>query len=166
MEPLVDIVFEDERWEAFGLEALVEPAVRAVFAELGLAEAGFTLCLMGCNDARILELNGDFRGKAKPTNVLSWPSEERGAGVGEVPDLPQPGPADDPESLGDIALSYDTCALEATEAGKPLADHVTHLIVHGLLHLLGYDHIRAADGDLMEATEVRILARLGLSDPY
>ena len=166
MEPLVDIVFEDERWKAFGLEALVEPAVRAVFAELGLAEAGFTLCLMGCNDARILELNGDFRGKAKPTNVLSWPSEERGAGVGEVPDLPQPGPADDPESLGDIALSYDTCALEATEAGKPLADHVTHLIVHGLLHLLGYDHIRAADGDLMEATEVRILARLGLSDPY
>ena len=166
MEPLVDIVFEDERWEAFGLEALVEPAVRAVFADLGLAEAGFTLCLMGCNDARILELNGDFRGKAKPTNVLSWPSEERGAGVGEVPDLPQPGPADDPESLGDIALSYDTCALEATEAGKPLADHVTHLIVHGLLHLLGYDHIRAADGDLMEATEVRILARLGLSDPY
>ncbi|MDO8983491.1 rRNA maturation RNase YbeY [Cypionkella sp.] len=166
MEPLVDIVFEDARWEALGLQSLAEPAVRASFAELGLAEGGFTLCLMGCNDARILELNGDFRGKAKPTNVLSWPSEERGADAGEVPDLPQPGSADDPESLGDIAISYDTCALEATEAGKPLAEHVTHLIVHGLLHLLGYDHIRAADGDLMEATEVRILARLGLSDPY
>ncbi len=166
MEPLVDIVIEDDRWEAFGLEALATDAVRAAFAELGLAEAGFTLCLMGCDDARILELNGDFRGKAKPTNVLSWPSEERGAAEGEAPDLPEPGEVDDPESLGDIAISYDTCAAEAAEAGKPMADHVSHLIVHGLLHLLGYDHIRAADGDLMEATEVRILARLGLSDPY
>jgi len=83
-----------------------------------------------------------------------------------VPDLPEPGAPDDPESLGDIAMSYDTCAAEAAEAGKPMADHVSHLIVHGLLHLLGYDHIRVADGDLMEAAEVRILARLGLSDPY
>lgn len=166
MEPLVDIVIEDDRWADFGLEALATPAVRAAFAELGLPEAGFTLCLMGCDDARILELNGDFRGKAKPTNVLSWPSEERGAAEGELPDLPEPGDADDPESLGDIAISYDTCAAEAAEAGKPMADHVTHLVVHGLLHLLGYDHIRAGDGDLMEAAEVRILARLGLSDPY
>ncbi|GLS86366.1 endoribonuclease YbeY [Cypionkella aquatica] len=166
MEPLVDIVFEDARWESFGLPALADPAVRAVFAELGLAEAGFTLCLMGCDDARILELNGDFRGKAKPTNVLSWPSEERGAAEGAVPDLPEPGEPDDAESLGDIAISYDTCAREAAEAAKPMTDHVSHLIVHGVLHLLGYDHIRAADGDLMEAVEVRILARLGLSDPY
>jgi probable rRNA maturation factor len=98
---------------------------------------------------------------------LSWPSEERGAEVaGDVPDAPEPGEADDPESLGDIAISYDTCAAEAVAAGKPLEDHVTHLVVHGLLHLLGYDHVRDADGDLMEATEVRILARLGLSDPY
>lgn len=166
MEPLVDIVIEDARWEAFGLEPLALRAVQAGFAALGLPEAGFTLCLMGCDDARILELNGDFRGKAKPTNVLSWPSEERGADAGSVPDLPEPGAADDPESLGDIAMSYDTCAAEALAAGKPMADHVTHLVVHGLLHLLGYDHIRAEDGDLMEATEVRILARLGLSDPY
>lgn len=166
MEPLVDIVIEDARWEAFGLEVLATAAVHAAFAELGLAETGFTLCLMGCDDARILELNGDFRGKAKPTNVLSWPSEERGVATGEVPDLPEAGEADDPEHLGDIAISYDTCATEAAEAGKPVADHVTHLVVHGLLHLLGYDHIDDADADLMEATEVRILARLGLSDPY
>src|SRR3989338_7160052 len=120
MEPLVDIVLEDARWEAFGLEALAERAALAALEELGFGAEGFSFCVMGCDDARILELNGDFRGKAKPTNVLSWPSE----------------------------------------------DHVTHLVVHGLLHLLGYDHVRDADGDLMEATEVRILARLGLSDPY
>jgi probable rRNA maturation factor len=167
MEPLVDIVLEDDRWEAFGLEALADKAARAALDELGFGVEGFSFCVMGCDDARILELNGDFRGKAKPTNVLSWPSEERGAEVaGDLPEAPEPGEADDPESLGDIAISYDTCAAEAEAAGKPLADHVTHLVVHGLLHLLGYDHVRDADGDLMEATEVRILARLGLSDPY
>lgn len=166
MEPLVDIVLEDDRWDAFGLDALATAAVRAAFAELRLAEAGFSLCLMGCDDARILELNGDFRGRAKPTNVLSWPSQERGVAAGQIPDLPEAGDAEEPEHLGDIAISYDTCATEAAEAGKPMAEHVTHLVVHGLLHLLGYDHIEDADADLMEATEVRILARLGLSDPY
>ncbi len=167
MEPLVDTVIEDDRWEAFGLDALADRAIRAALAELDLAPEGFTLCLMGCDDARILELNGDFRGKAKPTNVLSWPSDERGArGEGGTPEAPEPGDEDDPESLGDIAISYDTCAREAAEAGKPLADHVTHLVVHGLLHLLGYDHVREGDAALMEGTEVRILARLGLSDPY
>ena len=167
MEPLVDIVIEDDRWEAFGLEALADRAVRAALDELGLDAGGFTLCLMGCDDARILELNGDFRGKAKPTNVLSWPSEERGAEAeGGTPDAPEPGDEDEPEALGDIAISYDTCAAEAAEAGKPLTDHVTHLVVHGFLHLLGFDHIRDGDAARMEATEVRILARLGLSDPY
>lgn len=167
MEPLVDIVVEDDRWEAFGLEALADRAVRAALDQLALPHEGFTLCLMGCDDARILELNGDFRGKAKPTNVLSWPSEERASDdEGGVPEAPEPGDADDPEPLGDIAISYDTCATEAVEAGKPMADHVTHLVVHGLLHLLGYDHIRDGDATLMEATEVRILAQLGLSDPY
>ena len=167
MEPLVDTVIEDDRWEAFGLDPLATRAALAAMAELGLPTEGFTLCLMGCDDARILELNGDFRGKAKPTNVLSWPSDERAARVeGGTPEAPEPGDEDDPESLGDIAISYDTCAAEAALAGKPLADHVTHLVVHGVLHLLGYDHIRDGDATLMETTEVRILARLGLSDPY
>jgi probable rRNA maturation factor len=112
-----------------------------------------------------MELNGDFRGKAKPTNVLSWPSEER-ATPGEVPELPQAGEADDPEHLGDIAISYETCAAEAEAADKPMRDHVTHLVVHGFLHLLGYDHVQDVDATVMEATEVRILARMGLSDPY
>ena len=108
---------------------------------------------MGCDDARIAELNGDFRDKPQPTNVLSWPSEERGAAQpGAAPALPT-GP--DPE-LGDIAIAYETCAREAAEQGKPMADHVTHLIVHAVLHLLGYDHIRDADATLMEATEVEI----------
>ena len=167
MEPLVDTVIEDPRWEAIDLPARAETAARAAFAELGLAPEGFLLCVMGCDDARIAELNSEFRQKGKPTNVLSWPSEERAAETpGTRPDLPDPGERDDPEELGDIAIAWETCEREAVEQGKPMADHVTHLVVHAVLHLLGYDHIDEADAELMEATEIAALARLGVADPY
>jgi probable rRNA maturation factor len=164
---LVETVIEDARWEGFGLSARAERAGRAVLVGVGLPVEGFSVSLMGCDDARIAVLNADFRGKPAPTNVLSWPSDERGAEyAGEAPDLPQPGEADDPESLGDIAIAWETCAREAEEQGKPMSDHVTHLIVHGVLHLLGYDHVEEEDAALMEGLEVRILASLGVSDPY
>lgn len=167
MEPLVDVVIEDPRWQDFDLENCAERSVLAVFAELGLPETGFTLCLMGCDDARIAVLNGDFRAKPIATNVLSWPSQERSAeNPGDTPDLPDAGTADDPEHLGDIAIAYDTCLAESLAADKPMREHVIHLIAHGLLHLLGYDHIRDADGDLMEAIETRVMVRLGLTNPY
>ncbi|MCU0817215.1 MAG: rRNA maturation RNase YbeY [Cypionkella sp.] len=167
MEPLVDCIIEDDRWEALGLEPLADRAVRAALAHLGLGAEGYTLCLMACDDARIAELNAEFRGKPTPTNVLSWPSEERGAeSPGAEPDLPEPGPAEMPEELGDLAISWETCGAEAEAAGKPMADHVTHLIIHGFLHLLGYDHIDDADAEVMEGHEVAILASLGLDSPY
>jgi len=164
---LVETVIEDTRWEGFGLSALAEGAARAALTALGLPATGFQIGLMGCDDARIALLNADFRGKPQPTNVLSWPSEERGAEfVGELPLPPRPGVEDDPESLGDIAIAWETCEREAAEQGKAMAGHVTHLIVHGVLHLLGYDHIEDEDAALMEGLEVRILASLGVSDPY
>jgi probable rRNA maturation factor len=164
---LVETLIEDARWEAFGLPALAERASRATLAALEMPGEGFMVSLMGCDDARIAALNADFRGKPQPTNVLSWPSEERAAETpGGMPDLPEPGSVDDPESLGDIAIAWETCAREAEAAVKPMQDHVTHLVVHGVLHLLGFDHIDEADAARMEALEVRILATLGLSDPY
>ncbi len=167
MDSLVETVIEDARWQAFGLDQAAERAARAVLAGLGLPEAGFQISVLGCDDARIAVLNADFRGKPQPTNVLSWPSEERAAEViGAEPERPEPGAPDDPESLGDIAIAWETCAREAGEQGKPMADHVLHLMVHGVLHLLGYDHVEDEDATLMEAHEVRILAQLGVSDPY
>lgn len=167
MEPLVDCVIEDARWDGLGLEPLSLRAASAVLAALALPEAGFTLCVMGCDDARISVLNAEFRGKPTPTNVLSWPSEDLAEdGPGAAPARPVPGEAEAPWSLGDIAISYDTCAREAEAAGKPLGDHVTHLVVHGVLHLLGYDHIDDADAAVMEKHEVAILATLGVDDPY
>ena len=167
MEALVDCVIEDARWDGLGLEALALRAASAAMEGLELPQKGFTLCLMGCDDARISVLNAEFRGKPQPTNVLSWPSEDLSEDVpGAVPARPLAGDEAEPWSLGDIAISYDTCAREAEAAGKPMADHVTHLVVHGVLHLLGYDHIDDADAALMEKHEVAILATLGVDDPY
>jgi probable rRNA maturation factor len=167
MTALVDTVIEDARWEAFGLPVLAERAARAALAGLGHAAEGLEIALLGCDDARIAVLNAAFRGKPAPTNVLSWPAWDLSPeSPGAAPLAPQAGTADAPESLGDIALAWETCAREAEAQGKPLADHVTHLVVHGVLHLLGHDHVEAADAAVMEAAEVRILASLGISDPY
>lgn len=159
----VDVLIEDRRWSAVDLEALAARAAQAVFAQLGLAADQWELSLLACNDARIADLNADFRGKPSPTNVLSWPSEERGAeDDGSAPDLPE-GP--DPE-LGDVAIAFETCKREAEDLGKDMPDHVMHLLVHGILHLLGYDHIRDQDATLMEGLETQILAEMGIADPY
>lgn len=160
----VDVVIEDARWSEVNIEALAETATDAALDGLGLEPSVFEVSLLACDDTRIAALNTDFRAKPQPTNVLSWPSDERSAmAEGEAPVAPAL-PQD--AELGDIAISYDTCAAEADAAGKPFADHVTHLIVHGTLHLLGYDHIREGDAALMENLEVEILGNLGISDPY
>ncbi|SEM67178.1 probable rRNA maturation factor [Loktanella fryxellensis] len=159
----VDCLTEDPRWDALGLEALAVTASDAALRALDLDPDEWEISLLGCDDARITVLNADFRDKPTATNVLSWPSDERGAEV--AGDMPDPPDADDPE-LGDIAIAYDTCAAEALAADKPLADHVTHLIVHATLHLLGFDHEDDSDATLMEGLETRILAQMGLDDPY
>ena len=158
----VDCMVEDTRWR--DIEALAQTATDAALERLGVEPSVFEVSILACDDTRIAVLNADFRGKARPTNVLSWPSDERAAATdGDMPLPPQPGM--DAE-LGDIAIAYDTCLREAAEAGKPMAEHTLHLIVHGTLHLLGFDHERDRDATLMEGLETEILGKLGLSDPY
>ena len=160
----IDILIEDDRWQQAGIDALAHQAIDATLDHLDVA--GAELSLLACDDARIATLNADFRDKPTPTNVLSWPEEDLAPDLpGAEPRAPRPDPGG-AISLGDIAIAYDTCAREAAEQGKPFAAHVTHLIVHGTLHLLGYDHIRDQDATRMEALEVEILGKLGLPDPY
>ena len=147
---------------------LADRAAMAAFAHLNLDEGAFEISILACDDARIAALNADFRGKPQPTNVLSWPAQDhRPEQDGDRPALPrsvtQPGP--DTE-LGDIAIAFETCEREAREAGRPFDHHVLHLVVHGILHLLGYDHIRDKDATLMEGIEVAILGKLGVDNPY
>lgn len=163
----IDILIEAPEWEAVDLEGLAEAAVDASLAQLGVKSRFYSLSILACDDARIATLNSDFRGKQTPTNVLSWPSEDRAPTTpGASPRLPLPDPNGMPEELGDLALAYQTCAREAADGGKPLDQHLTHLLVHGLLHCLGFDHETDADAELMEGIETRILARLGVPDPY
>jgi probable rRNA maturation factor len=163
----IDILFEDEGWDEARTEALAAAACRAALAELRLDPDRFAVSLLAAGDDRIAGLNAEFRGKPAPTNVLSWPAEDRAAETpGAMPDLPDPAPGDPPEELGDIALALGVITREAAAAGKPFDHHLTHLIVHGLLHLLGFDHIDDADAALMEGIETRVLARMGVPDPY
>lgn len=163
----IDVLIEDDAWAALDLEAMAGAACAAVMDAFELEPSQFAFSILAADNARIAELNAEFRGKPTPTNVLSWPSEERAAAAsGEMPHLPHPNPVGPPEELGDIALAFETCAAEATAAGKSLADHITHLIVHGAMHCLGFDHETNSDAALMEGLETRILARLGVPDPY
>ena len=160
----IDILIEDDRWATTGFERLAVDAIAAALKVLDLPQA--ELSVLACDDTRIAALNADFRDKPTATNVLSWPEQDLS---GEEEGAAPRSPATDPggaSSLGDIAIAYDTCAREAADQGKPFADHVTHLIVHGTLHLLGYDHIRDLDATRMEALEVKILGNLGVPDPY
>lgn len=160
---LTDTLIEDPRWEAQGFPVLAERAAVATLIHLGLDPSNWEISVLACDDTRIATLNAEFRGKPAPTNVLSWPSVERGAQEAGARPAPPLGP--DTE-LGDIAIAYDTCAAEAAAAGKSLPDHAIHLVVHATLHLLGYDHIRDQDATLMESTEIAILGKLGIRDPY
>ena len=162
----LEIVVEDDRWDPVDLDTLAQTAVLATLKAHNLDAEQTEITILACDDARIAMLNADFRRKPAPTNVLSWPSEERGAArAGDKPHNPKPG-LDGMIELGDIAISFDTCKNEATAAGKAFEAHVTHLIIHGVLHLLGYDHIRDPDATLMERLEVEILGKLGHDDPY
>lgn len=162
----LECVLEDERWTALNLDDTAQAAVSKVLERFDLDAAGCEISLLACDDTRIAILNADFRGKAAPTNVLSWPGQDLSASTpGATPRLPQ-SDAEGMIPLGDIAIAFETCAKEAAEAGKSLRDHVTHLVVHGTLHLLGYDHVRDQDATLMEGLETEILGSMGVDDPY
>ena len=150
-----DIAVEYAAWDELAqLDQLVDAALQATVQETGkklFAEA--EVSLLFCDDARIRELNRDWRGLDKPTNVLSFPAAP--------PERLASAPL-----LGDIAIAYETVLRESKDEDKSLRDHTTHMIVHGLLHLLGYDHESEEEAEEMEDFERRALARLGISDPY
>ena len=142
---MIEVEIEDEAWAAVPDAAAV--AGRAAIAALGAVEGDVVVLLT--DDATVHDLNARFRDRDRPTNVLSFPAAGSAA-----------------PHLGDLVLAFGVCAAEAQAQGKTLADHLAHLTVHGVLHLLGRDHEAEAEAEAMEAEERTILASLGVADPY
>ncbi|HEY7901764.1 MAG TPA: rRNA maturation RNase YbeY [Caulobacteraceae bacterium] len=141
---MIVVEIEDEAWRAIvpNVQAVVQEAAGAA---LGGDRREATVLLT--DDGALRDLNARFLGKDRPTNVLAFPDV-------------------DPKRLGDVAVAFATCASEAESQGKSLADHLRHLVVHGVLHLIGYDHQSEADAERMEGLERRLLANMNIADPY
>ena len=148
-----DSIIEDDRWPGH-VPDLAARAVHAALEGAGLDPDDHEIALLWTSDAAVADLNRRFRGKPAATNVLSFPAAELDAG-----DTP-------PEEIGDVAFAYDTCAREAAAQSKTLDDHAAHLVVHAVLHCLGHDHAEDGAAALMEGLETRILAEMGIADPY
>jgi probable rRNA maturation factor len=152
MIPVIDVAINAEDWAS--LEApsqLAEAAILAAMGETGVLLApNAEISVLFCDDGFIRDLNRNWRGIDQPANVLSFPTRADVAFAA---------------LLGDIVIAFETASREASEAGRPLRDHVAHLLVHGFLHLIGHDHIGAAEAETMEALECAILGRLGIAGP-
>jgi probable rRNA maturation factor len=156
--PITEVLTVAECWQSepgaeTAIHRAIEAAAEIVDADVGEAE----LAIMLTDDVGIRTLNNNWRGIDKPTNVLSFPALQPAGPVG---------PGDAPRMLGDIAIAYETTRKEADDEQKPFDHHLSHLAVHGFLHLIGYDHENDADAEVMEALEVKVLAQLGIPNPY
>jgi probable rRNA maturation factor len=151
MSVTIDVALESEDWSRIlGAEMIAHRAAAAAFEEAGISEGEVSVMLS--SDARVRELNKRFREKDQATNVLSFPANTLDR--------------DGARFFGDIALAYETLVREAAAEGKTAEAHLTHLTVHGVLHLLGFDHESEQGAEKMESLETKILARLGFPDPY
>ncbi|MBE1283789.1 MAG: rRNA maturation RNase YbeY [Rhodobacteraceae bacterium] len=163
---MLELTIEDPHWAELGLSEIAHTAVSATLSHLGLEAEDCEISMLACDDEKIKILNREFRDKPTATNVLSWPAVDLSADEpGGNPMPPEPDFMGE-LVLGDIAIAWETCAREAEAGQLPIRNHVTHLVVHGLLHLLGYDHIHDQDAALMEGLEARILGKLGVDNPY
>jgi probable rRNA maturation factor len=155
MKTNVEIVESSSLWRAVpDVENLAQRVIDASLAASGMRILdGAEVSVQLADDAQIKALNARWRGLDQPTNVLSFPAST----VAKIASAPM---------LGDIVVAFETAEREAGEEGKTLGDHAAHLVAHGFLHLLGFDHQNATDADRMEALETRILATIGIADPY
>jgi probable rRNA maturation factor len=148
---VIDILIESRAWRAVpAVDALVRRACSSAAEAVELHPGHVEVAILLCDDGAIAKLNSHWRGIARATNVLSFPAASPG----------------DTGFLGDIAIAYETVAREAHEQGIAVGDHVAHLVIHGFLHLLGYDHESEGEAERMEGLERDILARIGIADPY
>lgn len=156
--PMTEVLVVADCWQNEpDAETVIQRAIAAAAESIDDDVGEAELAVMLTDDPGIRTLNSNWRGVDKPTNVLSFPAlQPEGARK----------PGDAPRMLGDIAIAYETTRREADEEGKPFEHHLSHLAIHGFLHLIGYDHENDGDAEEMESLETEILQLLGIPDPY
>ena len=159
----VDLIVEDARWKTVNLLQIANAAFKETLSQLNLRSENFICCILACSDRKIRGLNAQFRGKNNPTNVLSFPSTPETHLIKSISKLES---NVEPFELGDIAIAYELCKKEADTSKINFEHHLYHLIIHSVLHLLGYEHGKDIDAAKMEKIEVQILANLGITNPY
>lgn len=159
----VDLIMEEARWKTLNLLEIANAAFKETLSHLNMRSENFICCILACNSKKIKGLNAQFRGKNNSTNVLSFPSTTE---IHKVNGIPKFEAHVDPFELGNIAIAYEVCKKEAQFSKIDFGHHVYHLIVHSVLHLLGYEHEEEKKAAEMEKIEVQVLANLGISNPY
>ena len=165
----INIIFKDKRWVNIPLEAIAKGALKLIIDKFLGQDNNFEVSILASADAEIKELNKNFRGNNTSTNIISWPEHES--------QIKQPGHF--PEQinkyqsrsegvtfLGNLAISFERCSTEAIEKNIHFEDHILHLLLHGCLHLIGFDHQNELDANLMEDIEIRLLSGVGIKNPY
>jgi probable rRNA maturation factor len=152
----VNVLIQDRRWEK-SLPRLITFTRRFALHALDLSKAKVEVTIVLASDSLVRGLNHQFLGKDKPTNVLSFP---------QPPAVKSAPKASKTAEIGEVVLAFETVRKEAMTQGKPFVNHLGHLVVHGILHLLGYDHERSGDARVMERLEADILSMLGMPNPY
>ena len=166
---IINITFKDKRWVKIPLEEIAKGALKLIIDKFLGEDNNFEISILASDDTEIRELNKNFRGNDSSTNIISWPEHEiQSNQLDHNPDL-----VDKLKSgferltfLGNLAISFDRCSSEAEEKNIKFEDHVLHLLLHGCLHLIGFDHQNELDANLMEDIEIRLLSVVGIKNPY
>ena len=166
---IINITFKDKRWVKIPLEEIAKGALKLIIDKFLGQDNNFEVSILASDDAEIRELNKNFRGNDSSTNIISWPEHETQSNQpGHIPNLVYKLKSgfERLTFLGNLAISFDRCSSEAEEKNIKFEDHVLHLLLHGCLHLIGFDHQNDLDANLMEDIEIRLLSVVGIKNPY
>ena len=166
---IANILLKDDRWKKLPLKKMAMNSLNLIADDVLQKNDDFEISLLATNDPEVIYLNNNFRGYNRSTNIISWPENryERKK-PGAFPQLASRSFvfSDGMNFLGNLAISFDRCSIEAEEGNLVFEDHITHLLIHGCLHLVGFDHENELDAKLMEGIEEKLLSKLGIRNPY
>ena len=166
---IANIVRKDDRWKKLPLKKMAVTSLNLIVADVLQKNNDFEISILATNDPEVINLNNNFRGYNSPTNILSWPErryERKKPGLFPQPVSKSHIYSDGLNFLGNLAISFDRCSIEAAEGNLAFEDHLYHLLIHGCLHLVGFDHENELDAELMEDIEKKLLSKLGIENPY